>query len=302
MARSYRPSVRKKKLGDYPSPMVVSSTTLALLIVGLFGLLLLHANRLAVRVRQSLEVQVYLQPDLTELQRLRVEQALKASPFVGFDETSGQPAIRFVSREAAARDMIAQTGEDFQQFLGENPLPDAYTLRLTPEAATDSAVLHRAVRTLQRLDGVAEVNYVERLIDSVNHNLRRVSWVLLGFALVLTLVVVVLVNNTVKLALFSQRFLIRTMQLVGASEGFIQGPFLRRALGQGLVSGLLSGLFLLAIEQWAVLQLPELGILRDDLRFFGLLVGLVLLGGLLGLLSAWRAVRRYLHLSLDELY
>lgn len=301
MARPHRP-VRKKKLGDYPSPMVVSSTTLALLIVGLFGLLLLHANRLAARVRQSLEVQVYLQPDLTELQRLRVEQALKASPFVAFDEETGKPAIRFVSRAAAARDMIAQTGEDFQQFLGENPLPDAYTLRLTAEASADTAHLRRAVRGLRALDGVTDVNYVERLIDSVNQNLRRVSLVLLGFALVLTLVVVVLVNNTVKLALFSQRFLIRTMQLVGASEDFIQGPFLRRAAGQGLVSGLLAGLLLLATEQWAVIQLPELGILRDDLRLFGLLAGLIVLGGVLGLLSAWRAVRRYLHLSLDELY
>lgn len=301
MARPYRP-VRKKKLGDYPSPMVVSSTTLALLIVGLFGLLLLHANRLAARVRQSLEVQVYLQPDLTELQRLRVEQALKTSPFVAFDEETRQPALRFVSRDAAAHDMIEQTGEDFQQFLGENPLPDAYTLRLTADASADTARLRRAVRSLQMLDGVADVNYVEQLIDSVNQNLRRVSLVLLGFALVLTLVVIVLVNNTVKLALFSQRFLIRTMQLVGASEGFIQGPFLRRAAGQGLISGLLAGLLLLAAEQWAVIQLPELGILRDDLRLLALLAGLVVLGGLLGLLSAWRAVRRYLHLSLDELY
>ena len=301
MARPYRP-VRKKKLGNYPSPMVVSSTTLALLVVGLFGLLLLHANRLAARVRQSLEVQVYLQPDLTELQRLRVEQALTTSAFVAFDEETRLPALRFVSREEAARDMIAQTGEDFQQFLGENPLPDAYTLRLTPEASADSAQLHRAIRSLQALEGVADVNYVEELIDSVNQNLRRVSLVLLGFALALTLVVVVLVNNTVKLALFSQRFLIRTMQLVGASEGFIQGPFLRRATGQGLVSGLLAGLALLAVEQWAVLQLPELGILRDDLRLLALVAILVVLGGLLGLLSAWRAVRRYLHVSLDELY
>ncbi len=301
MARPNR-NVRKKKLGDYPSPMVVSSSTLALLVVGLFGLLLLHANRLAARVRQSLEVQVYLQPDLTELQRLRLEKALSTSTYVAYDEETQRPSLRFVSREAAARDMIAQTGEDFQQFLGENPLPDAYTLRLTPEASADSAILHRAVRSLRQIDGVTDVNYVERLIDSVNQNLRRASMLLLGFALVLTLVVVVLVNNTVKLALFSQRFLIRTMQLVGASEGFIQGPFLRRAAGQGLVSGLLAGLALLAVEQWAILQLPELAVLRDDTRLMLLLVGLVLLGGVLGLLSAWRAVRRYLHLSLDELY
>jgi cell division transport system permease protein len=198
--------------------------------------------------------------------------------------------------------MIAQTGEDFQQFLGENPLPDAYTLRLTAETSGDSAQLHRAIRQLRQINGVADVNYVERLIDSVNQNLRRVSLVLLGFALALTLVVIVLVNNTVKLALFSQRFLIRTMQLVGASEGFIQGPFLQRAAVQGLISGLLAGLALLAVEQWAVLQLPELGILRDDLRLVALVASLVALGGLLGLLSAWRAVRRYLNLSLDELY
>lgn len=301
MARPYRP-VRKKKHGDYPSPMVVSSTTLALLVVGLFGLLLLHANRLATQVRQSLEVQVYLEPDLTELQRIRLEKRLAANPYVGFDEETRKPTLRFVSKEAAAKDMIEQTGEDFQQFLGDNPLPDAYVLRLTAEASADTVALHQAIRALRKVDGVADVNYVERLIDSVNRNLRRVSLVLLGFAVVLTLVVIVLVNNTVKLALFSQRFLIRTMQLVGASPGFIQGPFLQRAAIQGLLSGLLAGLLLLAVEQWAVIQLPELGTLRDDGRMLLLLGSLIVLGGLLGTLSAWRAVRRYLYLSLDALY
>lgn len=282
--------------------MVVFSTTLALLVAGLFGLLLLHANRLAERVRQSLEVQVYLEQDLTELQRIRLEKNLGGRPFVAYDEATNRPALRFVSKADAAREMTAQTGEDFQQFLGDNPLRDAYVLRLTPEASADSGRLHRAASELRRLPGVYEVTYVESLMASVNHNLRRVSLVLLTFAVILTLVVVVLINNTVRLALFSQRFLIRSMQLVGATQDFIQGPFLRRAAGQGLISGLLAALALLAIEQWAVLQLPELGALRDDTRLLALLVGLLVLGALLGLGSAWRAVRRYLNLSLDELY
>ncbi len=301
MARLFR-SVRKKKLGDYPSPMVVFSTTLSLVVVGLFGLLLLHANRLAERVRQNLEVQVYLDQNLTELQRLRLEKRLSARPFVAFNENTSQPAIRFVPKAEAARLMIEQTGEDFQQFLGDNPLRDAYVLRLVPDASADTALLHRAVRQLRAVPGVYEVTYVESLIESVNHNLRRVSFLLFGFALVLTLVVVVLINNTVRLALFSQRFLIRSMQLVGATAAFIQGPFLRRAAGQGIISGLLAALLLLAAEQYAVLQLPELESLRDDTRLLVLLLALILLGGLLGLTSAWRAVRRYLRLSLDELY
>ncbi|WP_426492814.1 cell division protein FtsX [Hymenobacter sp. 102] len=290
---------RKKKLGSYPHLMVVFSITLALLVIGLFGLLLIHAHKVSTLVKENLEMQVYLERGLPETQLLQLQQDLARKPYVA--RKDGQPQVRFLSKEEGARQLIDQTGEDFQQFLGDNPLRDAYLLNINADYA-DAAQLARIKQELKQQPGVFEVEYVESLITSVNKNLRNVSLVLLGFAAVLTFVVVVLINNTIKLALFSQRFLIRSMQLVGATAGFIQWPFMRRAVWQGLVSGLLAGLLLLALLQYAYLQLAELRLLQDVRLFGALAVVLVLLGMGIGFLSSWRAVRKYLSMSLDDLY
>ncbi|AHJ98676.1 cell division protein FtsX [Hymenobacter swuensis] len=290
---------RKKKLGSYPHLMVVFSITLALLIIGLFGLLLIHAQKVSTLVKENLEMQVYLERGLPETQLLRLQQDFARKPYVAVKNGQGQ--VRFLSKEEGAKQLIDQTGEDFQQFLGDNPLRDAYLIKINADFA-DAKNLVRIKQELAQEEGVFEVEYVESLITSVNENLRNVSLVLLGFAAVLTFVVVVLINNTIKLALFSQRFLIRSMQLVGATPSFIQWPFLRRAVWQGLVSGLLAGLLLLALLQYAYLQLAELRLLQDVRLFGALAVALVLLGMGIGFLSSWRAVRKYLSMSLDELY
>ncbi|RSK24350.1 cell division protein FtsX [Hymenobacter metallilatus] len=290
---------RKKKLGSYPHLMVVFSITLALLVIGLFGLLLIHAHKVSTLVKENLEMQVYLERNLPETQLLRLQQDLAQKPYLA--RKDGKPQVHFLSKEEGAKQLIDQTGEDFQQFLGDNPLRDAYLLKINADYA-DAPQLARIKQELQQEPGVFEVEYVESLITSVNQNLRNVSLVLLGFAAVLTFVVVVLINNTIKLALFSQRFLIRSMQLVGATPGFIQWPFMRRAVWQGLASGLLAGLLLLALLQYAYLQLAELRLLQDVQLFGALAVALVLLGMGIGFLSSWRAVRKYLGMSLDELY
>lgn len=290
---------RKKKLGSYPHTMVVFSITLALLIIGLFGMLLIHAQKLSTLVKENLEMQVYLDRNLPETQLLRLQQDFSRKPYIAYKDQ--QPQVRFLSKEEGAKQLIDQTGEDFQQFLGDNPLRDAYLLKINADYG-DAKNLSRIREELRQEPGVFEVEYVESLITSVNKNLRNVSLVLLGFAVVLTFVVVVLINNTIKLALFSQRFLIRSMQLVGATQSFIQWPFLRRAVWQGLVSGLLAGLLLLALLQYAYLQLEELRLFRDERLIGALVVALVILGMGIGFLSSWRAVRKYSGMSLDELY
>ncbi|WP_460623330.1 cell division protein FtsX [Hymenobacter tenuis] len=290
---------RKKKLGSYPHTMVVFSITLALLVIGLFGLLLIHAHKISTLVKENLEMQVYLERGLPETQLLRLQQDLSRKPYIAVKD--GQPQVRFLSKEEGAKQLIDQTGEDFQQFLGDNPLRDAYLLKINADFTTADN-LARIKKELGQEEGVFEVEYVESLITSVNKNLRNVSLVLLGFATILTFVVVVLINNTIKLALFSQRFLIRSMQLVGATPSFIQWPFLRRAVWQGLVSGILAGLLLLVVLQYAYLQLADLRLFQD-VRLFGALgILLMVLGMGIGFLSSWRAVRKYTGMSLDELY
>lgn len=299
MAAPSTPHTRKKKLGSYPTLLVVFSITLALVVIGLFGLLLVHAQKLSEVVRENLEVQVYLDRDLPETELLRLQQDLGQQPYVA--ERDGKPQIRFVSKEEGARQLLQSTGEDFRQFLGDNPLRDAYVLKIKPEF-TDTTHLRQLNRSISTQRGVFEVQYPQDLFASINNNLTRVSLVLLGFAAVLVLVVVILINNTIKLALFSQRFLIRSMQLVGATRLFIQQPFLRRATWQGLASGVLAALILVALLQYAYLEVRELRLLRDDLRLGLLLLSVVGLGVVIGFFSSARAVHRYLKMSLDDLY
>ncbi|GAA3999006.1 permease-like cell division protein FtsX [Hymenobacter fastidiosus] len=279
--------------------MVVFSITLALLVIGLFGLLLIHAHKLSNLVKENIEMQVYLARDLPETELLRLQQDFGRKKYIAFKDD--QPQVRFLSREEGARQFMEQTGEDFQQFLGDNPLRDAYILKINAEYS-DSANLRGIEQDLRAQQGVHEVQYVQSLITSINQNVRKLSLVLLGFAIILTLVVTVLINNTIKLALFSQRFLIRSMQLVGATSFFIQRPFLRRATWQGFVSGALAALLLLALLQYAYLEVDELRLLRDEQLIGALLALMVALGAGIGFFSSYRAVRKYLGMALDDLY
>ncbi|MBK0403719.1 ABC transporter permease [Adhaeribacter sp. BT258] len=279
--------------------MVIFSTTLALFVIGLFGMLLLHAAKLSDKVKENLEMQVYLNRDLTEMQLVRLQKTFALKEYIAYK--GSEPQVRFYSKDEGAKEFIKGTGEDFLQFLGENPLRDAYILRINPEYA-EAANLKKIKTDLESIDGVFEVQYVENLFNSINQNLRKISLILLSFAAILTLVVVVLINNTIKLALYSQRFLIRSMQLVGATAYFIQRPFLNRATMQGVISGLLASILLYMLLQYAYYEFPDLLLLRDEKQLALLMGFLMVLGTIIGFLSSYRAVKKYMRASLDELY
>ena len=299
MAAKQIKHTRKKKLGNYPHTMVMFSITLALFVIGLFGLLLIHAGKLSNLVKENMEVQVYLDREITPLEVEKLKKTLARKEYIAV--TEGQPQVSFLSKEEGAREFIQESGEDFLTFLGENPLRDAFILRINPDFAT-SAQLKKIKQDLTATTGIYEVEYVESLIDNINQNLRRLSILLVTFAGILVLVVVILINNTIKLALFSQRFLIRSMQLVGATSYFIQRPFLNRATFQGFISGILASGLLIGLLQYAYYQMSELYLLRDEKQIIILLTFLLVLGGVLGFFSSYRAVKKYLRASLDDLY
>lgn len=298
MAKQNR-SVKKKKLGNYPHTMVVFSITLALFVIGMFGLLLIHAGKLSEKVKESIEMQLYLDKNLTSAQLANMQNKLAAKEYVAI--IGDTAAVRFISKEEGAKQFLEDTGEDFMSFLGENPLRDAYVLKIKADNAT-SAQLKGIKNDLEGIDGVHEVQYVESLIESINSNIKKISIILLGFAAILLVVVTILINNTIKLALYSQRFLIRSMQLVGATGYFIQRPFLNRAAWQGVMSGIIASLLLFGLMQYAYTQIEELKLLRDDEQTYILMGALLVIGCIIGFLSSYRAVRKYLRLSLDELY
>ena len=290
---------RKKKLGSYPYVSVVFSITMALFVIGLFGLLLLHANALSQMIRENVEIQIFLNQTIAENDRLKIQKTLSSKEYIA--ETESGQQISFISKEEAAEDFIKETGEDFRQFLGENPLRDAFVIRIKPEYYNTEA-LQKIKLDIERLGGVFEVTYVESLVESINKNMAKISIVLISFAVLLVIIVSVLINNTIRLALFSQRFLIRSMQLVGATARFIQRPFLTRSVLHGFLGGLLAAALLLLILQYANRQIEDIDQLQDTYKIGILLGGLLLLGGTLGFLSTYRAVSKYLKMSLDELY
>jgi len=292
-------NTHKKKLGGYPATGVVISITLALFVVGLFGLLLIYTKQLERQVRQNIRMQVYLKSNISETQQLEIKNKLLALDYVAKeDEDKG---ISFFSKEEAAQKFIAETGEDFTSFLGENPLRDAYLIRID-EKFHSREKMETIKAEIQKMNGVYQVFYVEGLIEAVNKNVTNIALVLAGLILILIATVALLINNTLRIALFSQRFLIRSMQLVGARKWFIQRPFLVRAAGYGLLSGVLAAVFIWLVSDYARNKITDLKGLHDQEQFLILLGILLIIGILVAVMSTYICIRKYLRMSLDELY
>ena len=299
MDNRFSKSSKKKTLGSYPYFSVIFSITLALFVIGLFGLLLLHTNHLTRSIRENVAMQVYLNKNIAENDKIKINKLLSSKPYIL--KNDGRPAIEFISKKEASKQFIKETGEDFSDFLGENPLRDAYNIKINVDyQQVDS--LKSIKKELGKINGVFEVVYVESLVKEINSNMAKISAVLLGFSALLLVTIVVLINNTIKLALFSQRFLIRSMQLIGAKTKFIRAPFVRHAAVHGFVSGLIASGLLYGLLFYADLKIPELKGLQTTNEVLSLFGFLLLLGVVIGVFSTQIAVNKYLKMSLDELY
>lgn len=288
----------RKKLGSYPSFGVIISITLALLVIGVFGTLIIYSQELERLVRENIRVQVYLKNGLTETQRQQVEKKLEALPYV--NKSSDMP-IAFVSKDEAAKKFIAETGEDFTKFLGDNPLHSAYIVSIDP-AYHSKIKMDSIAKELEKMNGIFQVSYVEGLIESVNKNVTKIGLILAGMVTILLITVILLINNTLRLALFSQRFLIRSMQLVGARKWFIQRPFLFRAVGYGLISGVFASVIMWTLINYANKNFEDLIVLQNKEKMVTLMGGILLMGIIVAVVSTYFSIRKYLKMSLDELY
>lgn len=289
----------KKQLGYFKFGSVLFSTTLSLFIVGLFGVILIQASSLTKVIRENIEIQVFLDKSLPEKQLADLRKNLSTRPFVLVKEDSIQ--LRFISNKEAADTFIKNTGEDFTKFLEDNPLRDSYVFSVAEEFQS-SEQLKGIAKDLETLPGVFEVSYMTDLVDSINKNLVKVSLVMGGFIVILIITVIMLINNTIRLALFSQRFLIRSMQLVGATRGFIRKPFLIRAFTFGVAAGILASVILFALLEYTKGNIEGFAMLQNTEMLVVLFASLAVMGGVLSLFSTLRAVNKYLNMSLDELY
>ena len=284
-------TIRRRLTASYITSVV--SFTLVLFMLGLLGILVLNARKLSDYVKENVGISVYLKDDTREVDIFNLQKTLDSKKYV--KET------RYITREEAAEDFQNELGQDFVEFLGYNPLPSSIDVKLHADYANpDSfAVLEKTFRTYPQ---VADVAYQKDLIYAVNLNVRKISAFILVFSILLALIALTLFSNTIRLAVYSKRFIIRTMQLVGAHHYLIRRPFIIKGITQGFIAALLAVALMAVSLYFAERQLEGLFSFQD-FRILGMLSAIiVLVGVLLAWLSTLFSVNKYLNMKRDNLY
>ena len=283
--------IRRRLAGAWLSSVI--SITLVLLLVGVASLLLVNAKSVSDYFKENVQVSVLMRPDVTEDEAMNYATTLDAMPFI--------KGTRFISKEEGTRDMTDMLGEDFLSVFETAPIPVSVdvTLKADYVSADSLELVKKAIGSSPLVD---EVVYQQSLVDKLNTNLGKISLVLGLFVVLLLFISFVLINNTVRLNVFSKRFTIHTMKLVGATKSFIRAPFLGQAVFQGLFSALLAILILLGILYFVRKEFVQLfEIFSLDLLL--IVIGIVIVAGIvICLVSTFFVVGRLVSLSNDELY
>lgn len=290
---------RNRKLGSFPSTLITISLTVALFLIGFCGWIALTSKELIKFVKQNIEVQVYLDKDVTQIKTDSLRNVIASKPFV--ESHDNVPQIKFISKESIAKKMVKETKEEYKSVLNENPFRDAFSIKIKEEFIGDEG-LSKIKQELELIVGVFEVDYFKDFVAGVGENANKLYIIVAAFVIILLIAIIILVNNTIKLALYSQRFLIRSMQLVGATNGFIQKPFLKRGSIQGLIAGVIASLLIFGLQQIALQKIDGLSLVQNYTELAFLAVGLIILGILIGFFSTYQSILRYLKMDLDELY
>lgn len=271
----------------------IISITLVLFILGLIGLIITQAKSLTTHFRENLEFTLILEEGVKDKKLEQFVSMVESQKYV--------KSTTFTSKEEAAKRFSEDFDEDFLEILGENPLFASLSIFMkAPYANKDSIVLIE--RQLLAKPEVKEVFYQEGLVDLVNANVRKLGLILLGISALFLLMAFTLIDNTIRLAMFSDRFLIKSMQMVGATRRKVTRPFMNRSLINGLISGLLAVFCLIVLLYFLQNNMPELARLQTKANFVMVCLGIVLTGVLISFLSTRSAVLKYLKSELDDLY
>ena len=291
MSKNIEKYQKKRLRSSYLS--VIVSIALVLFLVGLLGLVVLKTKALADHFKEQVTLNVFLKSnaDLDAITSFQKE----------INKKEYTKNTTFVSKEDAVKIMQKETGQDFVDFLGTNPLKDVINLQLKSDFVTTKKMTG-IEKELQKNDIVHEVSYNKSIIGLLNKNIQRFSlWVLL-FSGLLTLIAVVLINSAIRLSVYSKRFIIKTMQMVGATKSFIRRPFIWSGVKLGVLGAFLAMLGLLTLSMYIEKEIPEIKLL-DNLEIVGtVFAGILILGVLITWLSTFFATRRFLNLKTNELY
>jgi len=269
------------------------SITLLLILLGSIGLLLLNTKELSDYVRENIMFKVILKDNIREVDIYQIQKALDAKHYV--KETV------YIPKEEAAIELQKELGEDFIEHIGHNPLLPSIEVKFYASYANNDSI-PVIENDLKEFSQIKEVFYQKDLIQTVNQNVKKITLVILIFSSFLFLIAIALINNTIRLAIYSKRFIIRTMQLVGATAGYIRRPFLYRSLMQG-ITGAVSAIAVIIVFLY-FLQKEMNGVIRlNNIEVLSILFAIVLILGIaINWLSTYMAVTRYLRIKTDKLY
>jgi len=288
----------KKKFGNFPYISVIFSVSLSLLLLGIFSFFLLSSLQVKTLIEKNTEINIYLNKNLSINTIDQIKRTLYIKDYVLVNDES---TLEHISSEIAAQKFSKELGEDFIKFLGNNPLRDLIILKINPKYFSSSQLTF-VEEDILKISGVYEVDYSKDLISNINKNITSISLVFVGIFIVLFLISIILINNTLRIALFSQRFLIRSMQLVGATSNYILKPFLLRGIFYGVISGVIASVLLFVIITLANDKLNGLNSIATTEQLSIIFISLMLTGIVIVVISTYTSVNKYLNSSLDELY
>jgi cell division transport system permease protein len=271
----------------------VFGIAMVLSMIGLLGLILVEANNLSRYVKENIVLNVFVDDAAHETDVLQLQKQIEGNIMV--------KQTQHVSKELAALNLQKDLGEDFVKFLGYNPLSQSLDIYLKAEYA-NNADIEKFKAELLKNPLVKEVKYQKSLVDQMNENITTISLIILVFAGIFVVLSVALINNTIRLAIYSQRFLIKSMQLVGATKGFIRKPFILYGIWHGLLGGLIAVLILIGTLSLAYKEIPDLIILRNYTEFGLIFVVILGIGVFISGFSTFLAVNKFLRLKIYNLY
>jgi cell division transport system permease protein len=271
----------------------IVSIALVLFAIGLVGLLGLHARKLSDYVKENVGFTIYMNKNVKEADIVQLQKELDAHAYVRSTE--------YISEDKAAEDYQKELGVAFVQFIGYNPLHTSIEVHFKSQYSQD-VFFEQLIAQIKKNPIVSEVTYQKSLIQEVNDNVRKISLVLLVFSVLLLIIATTLINNTIRLSVYSKRFLIKSMQLVGATEGFIRRPFVQTGLIHGLISAILAIGMLAGVIYISRKEIPEIISLQSvDLSLI-LFAFVIVIGLIISWISTYFAVRKYLRIKTDYLY
>jgi cell division transport system permease protein len=271
----------------------ILSVALVLFMLGLLGLLILNAKKLSDFVKENIGFSVILNEDVKEADIIRLQKNLDAERYV--------KSTRYITKEKAAREMEELLGEDFIDFLGYNPLLASIEVQLyAPYANNDS--IRVIEEELKDISQIKEVFYQKSLIHLVNENVKKITLIILSFSALLLLISLTLINNTIRLSVYAKRFIIKTMELVGATKGFIRKPFLLRSVIHGFYAAVLANILLGVVIYFAQQEFIEIFSFQDFQMIGYLFLFVLIIGISLNCLSTFFAVNKFLRMHIDRLY